>query len=442
VHVIRLVLGVTLAAVAVAGSSIDAGALGASRAQHPAPQPTPTSRLLHRDVLINADIWTRQPQMLAAGLGFTGIIGVPGLSTSDLAASEARVRAAGGTWNRVSCAPGETPALSAYTSASTPKQVALAYGYPAIGLDGLPVEFSWPVRPSTLDPSDFRVTLSNGRTVTPRLASIYPNEAYNERSTVVLFGQFGDRLAPPHPDALYPVKTAVVTGATILQLVGPRDRLVSAVGMSATSSTTPYQHNRQPSQWTGPHLVAAKLSRMSTRGDGAPPAFRGVLPNDGVALYGKAAKFRLRLLTSGGFSPDGVQALLPTDFSRFFRLHADGVDGRTVLLTRTDVNYHLPGGIVRILGLADLGRKQSVYGECYQEDHNNEIDIILDGDEAAVSRITAVEIPAVGRYRPFYNPGGPGNDPTKGVPYTSPGPPQVQPVIDALGDPMTVTFIR
>ncbi len=118
---------------------------------------------------------------------------------------------------------------------------------------------------------------------------------------------------------------------------------------------------------------------MSTRGDEAPPGFRAVLPNDGVALYGKAARFRLRLLTSGGFSPNGVQALLPTDFSRFFRLRARGADGRTVLLTRAGVNYHLPGGVIRVLGLANLGHKQSHCDECYQEDHNNEIDIILDG---------------------------------------------------------------
>lgn len=47
----------------------------------------------------------------------------------------------------------------------------------------------------------------------------------------------------------------------------------------------------------------------------------------------------------------------------------------------------------------------------------------------------------MGRYHPFYNPGGPGNNPTKGVRY-SPGPPQVQPITDALHYPMTVTFIR
>lgn len=110
------------AAAAVAGASVDAGALTTPQATRAATGPTPTSRLLHRDVLINADIWDRRPRMLAAGLGFTNIIGVPGPSTSDLAASEARVRAVGGTWNRVSCAAGETPPLSAYTSASTPSR--------------------------------------------------------------------------------------------------------------------------------------------------------------------------------------------------------------------------------------------------------------------------------------------------------------------------------
>lgn len=39
-------------------------------------------------------------------------------------------------------------------------------------------------------------------------------------------------------------------------------------------------------------------------------------------------------------------------------------------------------------------------------------------------------------------PGGPGNNPTKGNRYTSPVPSRVRPVIDALHDPMTVTFIR
>ena len=56
--------------------------------------------------------------------------------------------------------------------------------------------------------------------------------------------------------------------------------------------------------------------------------------------------------------------------------------------------------------------------------------------------ITAVIIPATTEvgYQPFYNPGGPGNNPTPGVTYTSPGPSLSQPVIQALDDPLTVTY--
>jgi hypothetical protein len=425
-----LLLAAALATVASAASAATAS------------PPTPTSQLLHKDVLIDADMWASKPMMMAAGLGFNGIIGVPGISTSDLATSEQKVRAVGGTWNTISCAAGETPGLNAYTSATTPQAVAFSFGGPVVTAAGLPVEFSWPVRPSTLDAQDFRVTLSSGKTVAPLQAAVFPNAEYNERSTVVLFGNFGNRLAPPNPGAVFPVKTRVVPDSTPLQLVGPGGRLVSAVGMSASSSTTPYGRSSNPKTRPGPHLVAAKLTKMSARGEGAPKPFTGALPNDGVTLYGKAAKFRLRVFTSGGFSPDGVRAVFPTEFSRYFRLRVKGSNGRSILLTKTDVNYRVGGGVIRILGLADLGHKQSSYDDCYTEDKDNQIDIVLGGDEAAVSRITAVEIPATGHYSPFYNPGGPGNDPSPGVTYTSPGPSQVQPVLDALENPMQVTFIR
>jgi hypothetical protein len=368
---------------------------------------TPTYKLLLRDVLVDADLWSTKPRMLAAGLGFTNIIGVAGLSTDDLSKSEKLVRQAGGAWNRVTCAPGETAKLSAYTSASTPQAVAVAYGSPATNVDGLPVEFSWPVRPSTVAPDDFR----------------YPNAEYNERSVVVLFGKFGNR------GSLYPVKTQVVRR---LQLVGPKGRVVGAVGLSAKSSTSPYAAGR-----TGPHLVGAKLSRLSSAGESAPKPFSGALPNSGTALYGSAGKFRLRVYTTGGFSPDGVRAVFPTEFSRYFRLRA----GR-VLITKANRTYEVAGHPLRVLGLADLGKKAASYDDCYTEDKDNYIDIVLAGSAAAARRITSVEIPASGSFSPFYNPGGPGNDPTPGVRYTSPGPAQRQKVMIALDDPMTVTFRR
>ena len=386
--------------------------------------------LLRQDVLINADLWDTKPRMMAAGLGFTNIVGVPGLTADDLTRSEALVRRAGGAWNPVECSPGTS--LAPWTSASTPQQVAVAYGGPIVNGDGLPVEFSWPVRPSTVDPSDFRVTLNTGDVVTPQLASIYPNAEYNERSVVVLFGRFGNRLPASDPKSVYPIRTAVVAR---LQLVGAHAHVVSAVGLAAKSSGSPYSEGR-----SGPRLVAAKLSRMSAEGDTAPAPFDGVLPNPGTALYGAQARFRLRIYTTGGFSPDGVRAVLPTEFARYFRLHARDTGGRDVVVSDANVDYSIGGGRLRVLGLADLGRPSSTYDECYLEDKDNYIDIVLDGSAAAARRITSVEIPAAGSYSPFYNPGGPGSSPTPGVRYTAPGPSQRQKVTIALDDPMTVSF--
>ncbi len=62
-----------LSALAVAG----AAALAATTAGA-AGGPTRTSQQLKRDVLTGADMWARKPGMMAAGLGFTNIIGVPG----------------------------------------------------------------------------------------------------------------------------------------------------------------------------------------------------------------------------------------------------------------------------------------------------------------------------------------------------------------------------
>ncbi len=53
---------------------------------------------------------------------------------------------------------------------------------------------------------------------------------------------------------------------------------------------------------------------MSAVGDTGPGIFRQNLPNSGIALYGRRARFRLRVYTSGGMTPNGVGPLLPTDY--------------------------------------------------------------------------------------------------------------------------------
>ena len=93
-----------------------------------------------------------------------------------------------------------------------------------------------------------------------------------------------------------------------------------------------------------------------------------------------------------------------------------------------------------VLGLADLGLAQDSYDDAYIEDHDNQIDIVLAGDDAAVRAIRVVEVPAGDGYSPFYNPGGPGNDPDADTRLHQPGPLTQQPVTIALDDPMTVTY--
>jgi hypothetical protein len=136
-----------------------------------------------------------------------------------------------------------------------------------------------------------------------------------------------------------------------------------------------------------------------------------------------------------------VRGVYPTEYERYFRLQAKTASGRTVLLEKTGVPYDIDGGTVEVLGLAELGHSEPVYDDCYVEDQDNQIDIILSGDERAVRRISAVEVPSVAPYSPFYNPGGPGNNPTPGVRYSAPSPPHTQPILVALDDPLTVTFI-
>jgi hypothetical protein len=282
---------------------VAAVAVGASAALATAPAAplaaaggSPTYRLLKQDVIIHADVWAKRPKMMAAGLGFTDIIGVPGLTTDDLARSEQLARAAGGTWNTIACASGESPTLAAYTSASTPQQVANAYGHPTTLSDGLPVEFSWPIRPSTLDPTDFRITFNTGRTVVPELASIYPNEEYNERSVAVLFGEFGNRLPSSAPGAEYPVLTRVVRDRTPLQLVGPDSRIVSAVGLHVSTSTSPYDDPNAPRRAHGPE---------AGRGEAHPPLDSGRERTQALPL--RPAQRRTHpLRPAGPLSPAGL----------------------------------------------------------------------------------------------------------------------------------------
>ena len=384
--------------------------------------------------LKEADYWSDEPVILSAGMGFEGIIGWPEVN-------EETVREAEGSWyGSVICTNGEDPPAGAYTSTVSTAGIELFYKGTAEDDDGLPIVFSWPVATETVDITDFQFTLNTGEIVYPNSAGMLPNWELNERNTVVVFGDFGNRGLSSEKGAIFPVRLDIVEDETPLLLIGPNGQEFNAVGLSWETDTSPYD--------SGPKLVGAKLNHVGNEavGEGGLGfgTRSGVLPNDELSLYDEG-DFRIRVLTTGGFSPDGITGLTPTMFESFFRIHAKGPNGEIVLLEKVGQEYLVADGTLRIVGLSDLGQKEDpdegiFYDDCYAEDRDNYIDIILVGDEAAARNITHVEIPSLeGGYNAFYNPGGPGPEPFEGVRYTAPGPADLEPVINALDNPMRVS---
>jgi hypothetical protein len=398
---------------------------------------SPLTNATFNGELSGADYWDAEPKILSAGMGFDNIIGVNEIS-------EGAALEAGGAWyGSVVCTSGQEPSDSNRTSMAPADGVRnVAKGHADFD-DGLPIVFSWPVATETADVSDFQFMLNTGEVVFPNSVTLLPNWELNERNTIVVFGDFGNRGKPSESDAVYPVRLDIVEDATPLTLIGPGGLEFSAVGLIwASSDTTGYG--------AGPVLVGAKLNVVETvpSGEGGLPLLEqntGAMPNDEVSLYGEAADFRLRVLTTGGFSPNGITGLHPDDYDDFFRIHARGENGESVLLENAGQDYAVDGGTLRVLGLSDLGQAVDeesgvFYDDCYSEDRDNYIDIILSGDLDAARSVTHVEIPSLaGGYQAFYNPGGPGPEPFEGIRYSEPGPADLEPVIIAIDDPMRVS---
>ena len=231
-----------------------------------------------------------------------------------------------------------------------------------------------PVLPSSANPDVFRVTLSNGTIARAFCTSFSPNVEYNERQIVVIFGYWGNRLAPGTPGAVYPVKVEIVDNATNpFILLGPQGFVYAG-----------WPQRRQRASGSaygpgeGPRNVAAKLNVYTEFGEGCPLWLTESFRNSGSDLYGSDARYRIRLYTSSGFSPDGIRSIMPDEYKKFFYITAIDKLGNMVNLTDTGVAYKIKGyGAITVIGLADCGSKQATYNAAYIEDHDNQYDIIL-----------------------------------------------------------------
>ena len=422
----------------------------------------PVGQAQHRDIVIASDMWSKTPRIMGISLNFADIIAVPGLDTGAKAAqsyddARAAVLAAGGAWNDdVQCVEHDVWRTMpwAFTTAIGQAQYESAWGesFDKPNMDVVQVQFSWPPRPSTLDGSDFEVTLNTGRIISNiRNASVGPNFEYNEGTTVVLNDErFANRQPKSDPTAIYPVSVTIIPDAvhhTPLQLVGSKGRLVSAIGMTGANDRTPYDtQSSDPTKWTGPRMIAAKLTRMSTKGEGGPAILSGgLLPNDGVEIFGADAQYRVRIATIGGaFSPNGLNAMYPNEYRKFFQLVARSESGKLIPLMQANQEYLIDGEPITVVGIADRTIKATPkqFNECLQDDSENQIDIVLKGSEAAMRKLIAVRIPAQGNgYHPLYNDGGPGATPTAGQSYTAPGPRQTMRLINGLDNPLQATLV-
>ena len=397
---------------------------------------------LHRNIVIRADIYggaKSPPRILAAGLGFEGITGIPGLlSENQIGLAEA---AGAGVVQELLGLDPAAP-LRNITSGVSPAGVQIA-GFSndtatQTFMDAMPIEFSHPLLPSTVLPENFRIHLNTGEVVTPLYVAQNPNLDFNERQTVVAFGYFANRLPTGDPGAVHPVRFEVVNGSgTPVQLITPTG-LVEGTGLSQTSNN-PYD------PFNGPTLVGAKLSRLSLAGDYPAPAFPNSVANHGVEYYGTSDKlYRLRLFTSGGFSPDGVSGFLPQEFARFFQLTAKGPSGEAITIGDSDTSVKVQGGTLKVKGIADLGNGLSADPDyTYSEDHDNQFDLIIKASSPKAIRAlenVVLPDPRLGTHSPIYNPGGPGTAPLPAYRYTQPSPGQTLAVEFALKDPATVSW--
>lgn len=320
--------------------------------------------------------------ILSAYYGYDDCLGVADANGAGTNADEAE--AAG-------CRVVETGAGEEVTSAPTPLALALicaGQAGPEVlkALDGMPVVLAGAIAGGTLQPGDFRVTLSDGTSRTPVCATTAPANEGNEGRTALLIGDFGARQALPGESVLGPSPVALdVVGSVELEGGAATD----ALGARYTGVFLDYR--------LGPGMVLAEVAPFTTAGEGT---FGKGLPNDCRTSY-PATTHVLRVTWSGGVSVDGVRAI-PSNRTAIFDVRAETDQGRLV-----SVGDPALGDAIRLLGLADLGNGVGLSPDTYVADGDNIVDLCLAlGEGVDPARIRTVATACNTAETALYDPSG------------------------------------
>lgn len=391
--------------------------------------------LYNSDIIVNSNLYSNEPKIISAG-GFSFL-------QSGLILNKSNVRLIEGNWN--SNYNPDNVSLRAITSSGDPRAYYSSV-FPTLGykFDNIPICFSFPILPSSVDISQFYITLNNGFVTKPIAFSFSPNTKLNEKQCIVIGGYFNNKITTG-PNAIYPASLEIVEGSNgkRMMAIGPNG-LYDMTGKSVSCSN-PYS---QPLEIASVVLTKYNLpgvyNYLGDIGCGVNPIEN---VNSPLSLYSTDAEYRFRIFTKGGYSPNGISSMLPDKYENYFYLqYKSQITGEITDLKKSNYKYYFNDpchGYVEIIGLADLGMKQPKYNDIYIEDHDNQIDIVVKGDEHIIRNIINLVIPSDdNEYTKFYNPGGPGPTPFSDVVYTMPSEFQVVEIINNLNNPNTVTWIN
>lgn len=386
------------------------------------------------DIIVNSNLYSNEPKIISAG-GFSFLQAVMILNKKNVVETE-------GNWNDF--LDPNTDNFRAITTSGEPRgYYGSLFSTTATKFDNIPICFSFPILPSSVDSTQFLIQLNNGMYIKPLKFTFSPNTKFNEKQCIVVCGYFNNKITSG-PNAIYPITLSIVeaTNGKRMMAVGPNG-LYDMTGKTVNCSN-PYS---EPLEIASAILTKYNLPGIyNYLGDIGCGINKIEDSNSSYELYGNDAEYRIRIFTKGGYSPNGIISMFPNYYEKYFYLqHKNPITGEITDLKKSNYKYLFDNctKYVEIIGLADLGIKQSSYNQTYIEDHDNQIDIVLKGDQSVVENIFSLIVPSDGNeYTKFYNPGGPGPTPIENIIYTMPSEYQKIDIINNIENPNSVSWIN